>query len=838
MGFLRFRRRKHEDVAFEEAPAPFDAQSFEGAAAAPLQPGYDTYYAQGASHDTLGVLGDHAAVDVSALQGSGSDTAAWGVAADQLGSYAEAPKSYAEPVFDYGAQAPAHVQQSAYAPTQVAEVIYMDAPAQALAAPEHVSLHAPNLYVVEQPAGEDPMAETTFGEESREVPLGTLIFQAGLLSSEQLEDALADGVRSRKRLGEILVARGWLSERDLGRLLAAQKGLPFVDAPELRTDPNACQLLPDEASAHEAVVLRLEEGRPVVALADPTEENLAAVAAALDDDARFVVAPRDTVLAAIELLPDSKATPEPAAPPTSPENATASADPTPGPQLHAPMFSQLGAGPASLPLPTDVFDTERVSSPALAGEAYPVEASPASVWDEPADPTAVEPGHGWFEPPAAPAVNVPEAAPESPEGWLGGAEGDPLVWGAPPLTPLDGLTAPAEPEPGEAEIEGWLGGADGDPLSWGMPSAVERVVRDEPAWGGAEPDPPSWGTGDVPAEPIPSWLVDETPAFETPAAFEPAAAAPATPPAPESQPFAAQPDPVPPMDSVPAEPAEAVALAAPVWHDPVASSEPMSQGPEFLPDADPSFGFGFETPTTARLEEEAGFGDLFTSEATEIKDNLFAPPTGAEPATSAAWPVDPVTADAPVATPSDAFEATAPHPFETPAATDEPTSALEHATPAVEQPSVFGGVVADPGTAFDVPSATEAAPAPAEDAPEAEAQPVAASETDSFASQPAFLWTAPVETPEAEPVEAALEVVPAVASAQPTVSSDAALASVVLRLADGERVAIGDFPTEETAKEHAASIVWQLTSKREGLWPFFGGRFLRPETIVSVDVVD
>src|SRR5207244_815641 len=66
---------------------------------------------------------------------------------------------------------------------------------------------------------------------------------------------------------------------------------------------------------------------------------------------------------------------------------------------------------------------------------------------------------------------------------------------------------------------------------------------------------------------------------------------------------------------------------------------------------------------------------------------------------------------------------------------------------------------------------------------------------------------------------------------------DAVSLRVVLRLADGERVTIGTFSNEVAAKEHATSIVWQLTAKRDGLWPFFGGRFLRPETILSVDLV-
>ena len=36
-------------------------------------------------------------------------------------------------------------------------------------------------------------------------------------------------MRTGKRLGEVLIERGWLNERDLGRMLAGQKGLPFVE---------------------------------------------------------------------------------------------------------------------------------------------------------------------------------------------------------------------------------------------------------------------------------------------------------------------------------------------------------------------------------------------------------------------------------------------------------------------------------------------------------------------------------------------------------------------------------------------------------------------------------
>ena len=79
-----------------------------------------------------------------------------------------------------------------------------------------------------------------------DVPLGTLIFRAGLLGEEQLEDALREGMRTGKRLGEVLIARGWLEERDLGRLLAGQKGLPFVEVSVDDVEPAALDKLSEE----------------------------------------------------------------------------------------------------------------------------------------------------------------------------------------------------------------------------------------------------------------------------------------------------------------------------------------------------------------------------------------------------------------------------------------------------------------------------------------------------------------------------------------------------------------------------------------------------------------
>ena len=130
--------------------------------------------------------------------------------------------------------------------------------------------------------------------ERPDAPLGTLIFRAGLLPAETIENALEEGVKTGRRLGEILIERGLLQEEDLTRLLAGQKGLPFVSLRAEVIDPEATRLLSeDQARLFSALPIRFEEGLPLVAVADPTNDVLNRnIREALGQDVRFVVAGR------------------------------------------------------------------------------------------------------------------------------------------------------------------------------------------------------------------------------------------------------------------------------------------------------------------------------------------------------------------------------------------------------------------------------------------------------------------------------------------------------------------------------------------------------------------
>jgi hypothetical protein len=55
-------------------------------------------------------------------------------------------------------------------------------------------------------------------------------------------------------------------------------------------------------------------------------------------------------------------------------------------------------------------------------------------------------------------------------------------------------------------------------------------------------------------------------------------------------------------------------------------------------------------------------------------------------------------------------------------------------------------------------------------------------------------------------------------------------------LADGEVVSAGRFSSRDAAKDAAKSLTREITSSAAGEWPEIGGRFVRPELIVSVDI--
>ena len=94
----------------------------------------------------------------------------------------------------------------------------------------------------------------------------------------------------------------------------------------------------------------------------------------------------------------------------------------------------------------------------------------------------------------------------------------------------------------------------------------------------------------------------------------------------------------------------------------------------------------------------------------------------------------------------------------------------------------------------------------------------------------------PAATPEPEPAaepepKPEPESAPPPAAMQPT----AQRVKVYVRLTSGERVDAGSFGGLDEAKQRGAEIAGTLAGESPE-WPFVSGRFLRPDTIVSLDV--
>jgi Type II secretion system (T2SS), protein E, N-terminal domain len=140
-------------------------------------------------------------------------------------------------------------------------------------------------------------------------PLGALLVEAGLIDETQLERALRDGAQTGDRLGEVLVRRGWASEDDVARLLAKQWGLRYVDRASIWFDADGLtRLSREDAQRLGALPTRVENGRVVVAVAEPTEQRLATLAELIGDTV-VVVVPKTALEAGLhsELLSSRKA---------------------------------------------------------------------------------------------------------------------------------------------------------------------------------------------------------------------------------------------------------------------------------------------------------------------------------------------------------------------------------------------------------------------------------------------------------------------------------------------------------------------------------------------------
>ncbi|HYV01900.1 MAG TPA: type II secretion system protein GspE, partial [Actinomycetota bacterium] len=100
--------------------------------------------------------------------------------------------------------------------------------------------------------------------------LGQILIEQGLISEDQLREALQVQERVPKSLGRILIDLHLIKETDLVRALAHQIGLEFVDLGDYPIDPMATALIPESvAHRYRALPIGERDGRLLVAMSDP-----------------------------------------------------------------------------------------------------------------------------------------------------------------------------------------------------------------------------------------------------------------------------------------------------------------------------------------------------------------------------------------------------------------------------------------------------------------------------------------------------------------------------------------------------------------------------------------
>ena len=123
--------------------------------------------------------------------------------------------------------------------------------------------------------------------------LGSLLTGGGYITESQLAEGLKEGAATGRRLGEVVVLRGWVSEDDVAKLLAEQWQLGYVDRASIFFDAEALtRLSRAQAQTLEALPTRIQDGHVVVAVAEPTEQRLTALRAVIGDDTVVVVVPK------------------------------------------------------------------------------------------------------------------------------------------------------------------------------------------------------------------------------------------------------------------------------------------------------------------------------------------------------------------------------------------------------------------------------------------------------------------------------------------------------------------------------------------------------------------
>ena len=102
--------------------------------------------------------------------------------------------------------------------------------------------------------------------------IGDLLMDSGLITSEQLEEALEQQQQTKMRLGDLLISNGMITEHQLMEALELQLGIPLVHLAQYPFDSRVIALIPAKTEKDYRVIpLSIEQNKLILAMTDPLD---------------------------------------------------------------------------------------------------------------------------------------------------------------------------------------------------------------------------------------------------------------------------------------------------------------------------------------------------------------------------------------------------------------------------------------------------------------------------------------------------------------------------------------------------------------------------------------
>ncbi|BAU26985.1 type IV pilus assembly protein PilB [Aneurinibacillus soli] len=102
--------------------------------------------------------------------------------------------------------------------------------------------------------------------------LGDILIESGMISEEQLKKALEEQKKSKLKLGDHLLQTGYITEQQLIETLEFQLGIPHVRLFRYRLDPSLSSIVPEEVARRNMLIpIKKEGNRLTIAMVDPMD---------------------------------------------------------------------------------------------------------------------------------------------------------------------------------------------------------------------------------------------------------------------------------------------------------------------------------------------------------------------------------------------------------------------------------------------------------------------------------------------------------------------------------------------------------------------------------------